>query len=137
MIAGGQRAIVSSARVWNVLKEEPTITERPHARHMPAGGGEITFSDVTFAYQDNRPVLENFTLEVPAGASLEVSIRSSADTTLAVRAPSGRVECDDDSGGYPNPLLRFPARDAAGTYEVYVGVFAGDHASVTLQATAL
>ena len=41
MIASGQRAFVSAARVWNVLQEEPTITEAPHAKHMPHGGGEI------------------------------------------------------------------------------------------------
>jgi ATP-binding cassette subfamily B protein len=88
MIAGGQRAVVSSARVWNVLKEEPTITERPHARHMPAGGGEIAFSDVTFAYQDNRPVLENFTLTVPAGASVAlVGATGSGKSTVARLLP--------------------------------------------------
>ncbi|MEO8539419.1 MAG: ABC transporter ATP-binding protein [bacterium] len=88
MIAGGQRALVSSARVWNVLKEEPTITERPHAKHMPAGGGEITFSGVTFAYQDNRPVLENFTLDVPAGASVAlVGATGSGKSTVARLLP--------------------------------------------------
>jgi ATP-binding cassette subfamily B protein len=88
MIASGQRALVSSARVWNVLKEEPTITEVPHAKHLPAGGGEITFSGVTFAYQDNRPVLENFTLDVPAGASVAlVGATGSGKSTVARLLP--------------------------------------------------
>jgi ATP-binding cassette subfamily B protein len=88
MIASGQRALVSSARVWNVLKEEPTITEAPHAKHLPAGGGEITFSGVTFAYQDNRPVLENFTLDVPAGASVAlVGATGSGKSTVARLLP--------------------------------------------------
>ncbi len=88
MIAGGQRALVSGARVWNVLKEEPTIKEKPHARHMPPGGGEITFSDVTFAYQDNRPVLEEFTLTVPAGASVAlVGATGSGKSTVARLLP--------------------------------------------------
>jgi len=88
MIAGGQRALVSAARVWNVLKEEPSVTERPHARHMPAGGGEITFDDVTFGYQDNRPVLEHFTLRVPAGASVAlVGATGSGKSTVARLLP--------------------------------------------------
>ena len=88
MIASGQRALVSSSRVWNVLKEEPSITEAPHARHLPAGGGEITFSGVTFAYQDDRPVLENFTLDVPAGASVAlVGATGSGKSTVARLLP--------------------------------------------------
>ncbi len=88
MIASGQRALVSSARVWNVLKEEPSITEAPHARHMPAGGGEITFSGVTFGYQHDRPVLENFTLDVPAGASVAlVGATGSGKSTVARLLP--------------------------------------------------
>ena len=88
MIASGQRALISSSRVWNVLKEEPTIIEAPHAKHLPAGGGEITFSGVTFAYQDNRPVLDNFTLDVPAGASVAlVGATGSGKSTMARLLP--------------------------------------------------
>ena len=88
MIASGQRALISAARVWNVLKEEPTIVERPHARHMPHGGGEIVFSDVTFGYSDDRPVLEDFTLRVPAGASVAlVGATGSGKSTVARLLP--------------------------------------------------
>ena len=88
MIASGQRALVSGARVWNVLKEEPSITEAPHARHLPQGGGEIAFDDVTFGYQDGRPVLEDFTLRVPAGASVAlVGATGSGKSTVARLLP--------------------------------------------------
>jgi ATP-binding cassette subfamily B protein len=88
MIASGQRAFVSAARVWNVLQEEPTITEAPHARHLPQGGGEITFDGVTFAYQDDRPVLADFTLNVPAGASVAlVGATGSGKSTVARLLP--------------------------------------------------
>lgn len=88
MIASGQRALVSGARVWNVLKEEPTITEAPHARRLPAGGGEIAFSGVTFAYQENRPVLDGFTLDVPAGTSIAlVGATGSGKSTVARLLP--------------------------------------------------
>ena len=87
MIAQGQRAVVSAARVWNVLKEEPTIVEAPHAKHLPAGGGEIAFENVTFGYQD-RPVLEDFTLRVPAGASVAlVGATGSGKSTVARLLP--------------------------------------------------
>jgi ATP-binding cassette subfamily B protein len=101
MIASGQRAFVSAARVWSVLKEEPTITEAAHAHHLPHGAGEITFEDVTFGYQDGRPVLEDFSLSVPPGASVAlVGATGSGKSTVARLLPrfyepsSGRIFID-------------------------------------------
>ncbi|MBK9341847.1 MAG: ABC transporter ATP-binding protein [Dehalococcoidia bacterium] len=88
MIASGQRALVSGARVWNVLKEEPSITEAAHPKHLPHGGGEIAFEGVTFAYQDDRPVLLDFALGVPAGASVAlVGATGSGKSTVARLLP--------------------------------------------------
>lgn len=63
-------------------------------------------------------------------AGLRVLVRSSADTTLAIRLSDGRVLCDDDGGGYPNPAVQgdFPA----GTHQIYVGAF---HTGETPAAT--
>ncbi|MGE0599310.1 MAG: ABC transporter ATP-binding protein [Dehalococcoidia bacterium] len=101
MIASGQRAFVSAARVWSVLKEEPTITEASHARHLPHGTGEIAFEDVTFGYQEQRPVLQNFQLTVPAGASVAlVGATGSGKSTVARLLPrfyepeNGRIIID-------------------------------------------
>ncbi len=101
MIASGQRAAVSSARVWNVLKEEPSVTERPHARHLPPGGGEIIFDDVTFGYQEGRPVLQDFSLRVAPGTSVAlVGATGSGKSTVARLLPrfydtdGGRVLID-------------------------------------------
>ncbi len=88
MIASGQRAAVSSARVWNVLKEEPSVTEHAHAKHLPAGGGEIVFEDVTFGYQEGRPVLEKFSLGVEPGTSVAlVGATGSGKSTVARLLP--------------------------------------------------
>lgn len=102
MIASGQRAIVSSARVWNVLKEEPTVKEPPHAKHLPAGGGEIAFEGVTFGYQSERPVLQDFDLRVAPGTSVAlVGATGSGKSTVARLLPrfydtdAGRVRIDE------------------------------------------
>ena len=70
IIASGQRAMTSAARVWNVIRTEPTVQERPHARSLPDGAGEVQFQDVTFGYQPDRPVLRHFDLRVPAGTAV-------------------------------------------------------------------
>jgi ATP-binding cassette subfamily B protein len=88
MIASGQRALISSARVWNVLKEEPSVRERPHARSLPPGRGEIVFENVTFAYQAGRPVLRDFSLRVPPGHSVAlVGATGSGKSTVARLLP--------------------------------------------------
>jgi ATP-binding cassette subfamily B protein len=69
-IASSQRAVTSAARVWNVLREEPTVRERPHARSLPAGHGDVSFEHVNFGYQTGRPVLRDFSLRVPAGMAV-------------------------------------------------------------------
>lgn len=88
MVASGQRALISSARVWNVLKEEPTVRERPHAKTLAAGRGRITFEDVTFGYQPAQPVLDGFTLDVPEGRSIAlVGSTGSGKSTVARLLP--------------------------------------------------
>ncbi|MCH7718110.1 MAG: ABC transporter ATP-binding protein [Chloroflexi bacterium] len=102
MVGAGQRAVTSAARVWNVLKEEPTIQPRPHARPLPAGQGEIRFENVSFSYQPGRPVLRDFTLRVPAGTAVAlVGPTASGKSTVAQLLPrfydvdSGAVYIDD------------------------------------------
>jgi len=88
MVASGQRAVISAARVWNVLKEEPTVRDRTHARHLPAGHGHIAFEGVRFAYGAGQPVLDGFTLDIPAGRSVAlVGSTGSGKSTVARLLP--------------------------------------------------
>ena len=88
MVASGQRALISAARVWNVLREEPTVREKPHAKMLPAGRGRITFEDVRFGYDDTRPVLDGFNLDVPEGRSVAlVGSTGSGKSTVARLLP--------------------------------------------------
>jgi ATP-binding cassette subfamily B protein len=88
IVAQGQRAATSGARVWNVLRQEPSIRERPHARSLPPGGGEVEFRDVTFSYERARPVLRDFSLRVPAGSSVAiVGPTGSGKSTIARLLP--------------------------------------------------
>jgi hypothetical protein len=66
--------------------------------------------------------MPNVTLTTTAPiAGLRVLVRATEDTTLFVRLSDGRVLCNDDGGGYPNPMVEgfFPA----GTHQIYVGSF--------------
>ena len=86
---------------------------------------------------DNAP---DYRLNYNAG-SLPLYFRSrasSADTTLAVRAPDGRWYCDDDSGGDLNAQVHFTA-PRSGTYTIFVGTYgsAGGRSPATLEISEL
>ncbi|MCI0783573.1 MAG: ABC transporter ATP-binding protein [Chloroflexi bacterium] len=101
LVPSGQRAMTSAARVWNVLRQRPTITRTPHAGAMPDGGGDLVFEDVQFAYVEGYPVLRDFNLRIPAGASVAlVGPTGCGKTTVAKLLPrfyevqSGQVLID-------------------------------------------
>ena len=70
LVASGQRAFTSAARVWNVLKEEPTVTQNPDPIELPNGEGAISFQDVRFSYNGSGAVLDNLSFDVPSGTAV-------------------------------------------------------------------
>ncbi len=71
IIANGQRASAAAARVAEVLGTDPVIVDRPDARPLGPGTGELRFEHVEFAYGDGSiPVLHDFDLHVEAGTSV-------------------------------------------------------------------
>ncbi len=82
-----QRAAAAARRVVDVLHAEPAVVESPGARSFP-GRSDVRFDDVRFAYGDERPILDGFTLEIPAGTSLALvgSTGSGKSTAAALLA---------------------------------------------------
>lgn len=67
-----QRAIASTRRVRALL--DTPIAIRPGEIALPVNEvrGDIAFEDVTFAYSDRHPILENLTLHIPAGQTIAI-----------------------------------------------------------------
>jgi len=71
IVANGQRASAAAQRVSEVLSTDPVVVDRPDARPLPPGAGEVRFEGVQFAYGDGTiPVLHDFDLTVEAGTSV-------------------------------------------------------------------
>ena len=64
-----QRAIAASRRIVDVLQAEPEVVEAPAAARFP-DSSEVRFDGVRFAYGEDQPILDGFTLTIPAGTSL-------------------------------------------------------------------
>jgi hypothetical protein len=106
----------------------------PHSVTVNAGGAiEATRADeaCNAGFIAQRPT---YSLRYTSGDfPLFIYAQSEADTTLAVRTPSGSWVCDDDSGGNLNPLVSFQTPER-GRYQIWVGRFGteGETASAVL-----
>jgi ATP-binding cassette subfamily B protein len=82
-VGTAQRAAAAARRVVDVLRAEPVVVESANPRPFPSSAA-IRFDDVRFAYGDERPVLDGFDLEIPAGTSLAlVGATGSGKSTAA------------------------------------------------------
>jgi len=65
-----QLAKSSAERVFGLLDREPTITSPDHAHVPDSIDGAVTFEDVTFAYGDREPVIQDVSLDGPSGTTI-------------------------------------------------------------------
>ena len=88
VIALGQRAASALVRIHEVLSTSSTITDPPTARDLPSQNGKqlgaVKFDRVQFGYDPDRPVLQNFNLDIAAGESIAiVGATASGKSTVA------------------------------------------------------
>jgi ATP-binding cassette, subfamily B, bacterial MsbA len=62
--------LLAAQRVFSVIDYSSLVTEAPGAKPLQVRAGAITFRDVSFSYDQGGPVLNRFSLEVPAGSKL-------------------------------------------------------------------
>ncbi|TLS53164.1 ABC transporter ATP-binding protein [Paenibacillus antri] len=63
-------AMASSERIFEFIDEEPTVAEKREAKELQSIKGDISFRDVVFEYEKNRPALKGVSLEVKAGQTI-------------------------------------------------------------------
>ena len=72
-----KQGLIDVEQMFSLLKVNAEIRDKPDAKALVAGQGEVEFDNVTFAYDPERPILKGLSLRVPAGK------------TLAIVGPSG------------------------------------------------
>jgi ATP-binding cassette subfamily B protein len=65
-----QRAVASAERIFSLVDAVPEITDRPDAFDPGSIEGDIVFDNVSFFYEENKPVLEKFNLHVKRGETI-------------------------------------------------------------------
>jgi subfamily B ATP-binding cassette protein MsbA len=72
-----QEGVAAATRVFGIIDREVALSEVPDAKPLDFKKGEIEFRDVSFAYNEDNPVLNGVSLTVPPGK------------TMALVGPSG------------------------------------------------
>nr|WP_293151638.1 ABC transporter ATP-binding protein [Okeania sp. SIO2C9] len=67
-----QRSMASTNRVMNLLDTPITISPGNIALPVESVKGELELENVTFAYGNNSPVVENISLKIPAGKTIGI-----------------------------------------------------------------
>ena len=67
-----QRAMASTNRVMNLLDTSITIHSGNIALPREEINGAIALKNITFAYQNRKPVIKNLSLEIPAGKTIAI-----------------------------------------------------------------
>ena len=76
-----QRSLAAMERVFELLATEADKPDRPDARDAPRIVREIRFENVEFEYVEDRPVVRDFSVAVPAGSVVALVGRSGAGKT--------------------------------------------------------
>ncbi|MDY7079842.1 MAG: ABC transporter ATP-binding protein [Chloroflexota bacterium] len=65
-----QHAIASAERVFSLVDATPEVTDRPGAVDPGTIQGDVEFDRVDFYYEEDNPVLQDFTLKVKQGETI-------------------------------------------------------------------
>ncbi len=76
-----QRSLASMERVFEVLAMDDDKPDRPNARNAPKVVKQIAFENVSFEYRADRPVVRDFSVDVPGGSVIALVGRSGAGKT--------------------------------------------------------
>jgi ATP-binding cassette, subfamily B, heavy metal transporter len=67
-----KQGLIDIETMFALLHEPAEIVDRPGAKPLRVRKGEIKFENVSFAYDPERPILNNVSFEVPAGKMVAI-----------------------------------------------------------------
>lgn len=79
-----QSALAGAERVFEILDFEEEMPDEAEAVVMENPSGAVTFSDVSFSYEKDRPILKNVSFEVKPGETIALVGETGAGKTTIV-----------------------------------------------------
>lgn len=79
-----QQAVTASERIFEILDQEPTIYNLPNAKQIQKFSKDIVYNNVTFAYEQSKPVLKDINININKGQTIAfVGASGSGKSTIA------------------------------------------------------
>ncbi len=99
---GIQNSLMAIERVFEIIEKQPAIISKVDAVPLNKINNKISYNNVSFAYEENKPVLKNVNLSIESGKTVAfVGNSGGGKTTLANLLPrfyevnSGSITIDD------------------------------------------
>lgn len=67
-----QTAVAGAERVFEIMDETPEPADTPESIHLENPKGDITFHHVSFGYSEDKQVLKDIDLHIPAGTKVAI-----------------------------------------------------------------
>jgi ATP-binding cassette subfamily B protein len=83
-MASMQSYLARAERAFALLDEWPDVQERPNARRVARASGSLAFRRVSFAYDGERPALQELSFEIGPGTCLGIAGKTGAGKTTLV-----------------------------------------------------
>lgn len=84
IIADLQSATSAAERIFRILDEKPEKEDAQGAEILSEVSGNVSFKSVTFGYEEDKIILEDFTLDVKAGSTVAIVGPTGAGKTTIV-----------------------------------------------------
>jgi ATP-binding cassette subfamily B protein len=85
LVMMGQRAKASAERIFEILDENPEVTDRPGAYDLLDAHGTLDFDHVSFGYGPDVVVLNDFDLHISAGETVALVGRTGSGKSTVAR----------------------------------------------------
>jgi len=67
-----KRSLIDMESMFRLLAQQADVADTPDAPALVVNGGRVQFENVTFAYDERRPVLKDVSFEVPSGGKTAI-----------------------------------------------------------------
>jgi ATP-binding cassette subfamily B protein len=82
-------------RIFEAMDEKPVVTDLPGAKEMKTIKGDVEFRNITFAYEEDKPILKNVNFKVSAGETIALVGPTGAGKTTIVNLLSRFYNIDN------------------------------------------
>ncbi|KAK5982209.1 ABC transporter [Trichostrongylus colubriformis] len=92
-----QKSFIDMENMFDLMNEEVDVRDSPHAVEYHPTNGQITVKDLTFAYNENRVVLNDISFEVGSGQSIAFVGPSGGGKSTLIRLLFRLFDCPEET----------------------------------------